>query len=179
MPLALGVFALGVLGPLAGLLLGGRSTRFLALCLILSTALAVVGWLSAGNPTALVLGVLLGVGFAVIGRTIAWISGTPLGVALVGAFWGTFLNPCACGWCGPLFMLFAMQNDPKASKDEGTLLFVSTAYGLLYLLFAAVGAVVNVLIYRWRRRKLWEASGYVSTLRRRTEGPADEPTRSQ
>jgi serine/threonine-protein kinase len=177
--LAVGVVGAAFIGPVAAMLVGGKAGRFLGLCLVLTTVLAAAGWAIAGNPTAFLVGVLLGVGFAVIGRVTAWLSDAPVGVALTGAFWGTFFNPCGCGWCGPLFMLFAADKDAKVSGEQVMVLLMALVYGLFYLFFAAVGAVVNVLIYRSRRRKLWEESGYASTVRRRAAGRADEPTQSQ
>jgi hypothetical protein len=146
--------------------------------------LAGLGWVSSG-PAVPILGGLLGVGYAVVGRLTAWLSDTPRGVALTGAFWATFLNPIGCGLAGPLMVLtLAEANQPWRWQGPGgppvmpnqELLIMATGYGVFFLLFAAGGAVVNVLIYRYRRRKLHQAVSYLATLERRTGEERAEPT---
>jgi hypothetical protein len=177
--LGLGAMVIGVVAPLIGLLLS-TANRALSLVLLATAGLTAVSLILSDEPTALVLGLLIGVPFAMVGRVTARIARTPVGVALTGAFWGIMVNPCGCGPAGPLIMLlFVASPKPQdhgfsAGGDGWALVGFSAFYTPLYLIFAISGAIVNVWIYR-SRRSLWERSAYASTLRRggedRTAGP--------
>jgi hypothetical protein len=67
----------------------------------------------------------------------------------------------------------AGSSGPNVPNDWVPLLAVSSVYGPLYAGAAVLGAVVNVWLYRLRRRKLWERSGYAGALHQGSgkEGP--------
>jgi hypothetical protein len=165
-------------GPLIGLLLGKQDRR-LSLFLLATAGLATAGWFCVGSPMPLILGTLVGVWFGAVGRVAARVSQTPTGVALTGAFWGSVLSPCC--WCGcgtPLVANTVADFTRTAEQIILTVrdLLVLSAFFPFSLLSAVLGAVVNVLVYRWRRKKLWERSGYASTLRRRATERTAGPT---
>jgi hypothetical protein len=171
--LAFGSAAAGVVVPVLGLLLS-RSSWPLCLTVLATAALALVGVILSGDLIALFVGLIVGLVLGAVVRMTALVSKTPVGVALTGASWAVLLNPCGCGPVGPLFLLGSLGGGQHGggvdSGEMATLLGVSLVYTPFYLVFAIAGAVVNVLIYRSRRRKLWERSGYAATLRRDTGG---------
>jgi serine/threonine-protein kinase len=163
LPLAVVPILLGVGGPLLGLLLGGRQMRRQAGCWLVAVALGTVICVS-GNSLLAIVGVLLGLGCALISRCTADVGGTPVGVPLTGALWAILLNPCGCGVTIPLTML----RDYRSDRGTPDYLPVMAFYGLIYLVAALAGAVVNVLIYRYRRRKHTQGADYLTTLQQRT-----------
>jgi predicted Ser/Thr protein kinase len=173
----LGVVLIGVVAPVLGLALR-KPERRLSLCLLGTAGLAAVGWTFSGNPLALYLGLLVGSSLAVASRVTARVSRTPVGVALTGAFWGAALNPCGWCGCGPVFMASGFQNlarPPGQIKVSLQDLLVLSAMYVPFYLVIVLGAVVNVVVYRWRQRKLWDRSGYAATLRRRATEPTIAP----
>jgi hypothetical protein len=181
-PVLAAPFAVAVI-PLVGLLFS-RADRYLCLSLLAAAGLAAVGWILAGNPVALALGLLIGLMLGAVSRVTARIAQTPAGVPLAGASLGLLLNPCGCGPFGPLAWLIGLSSYYHAGPGGGveeswlSLIGFGLIYVPLYLVVVVAGAVINVWIYRSRRRRLWERSGYVATVRQAGDGTAAGPTES-
>jgi hypothetical protein len=181
----------GVLGGVGAALAGfafGKQNRVQALYTLLAAALAAVGWACTGNPAALIVGLVVGVGFGAIARAAGWLGGTPVGVSLTGAFWGFMVTPCGFGPYGPLcffplFRLVMAEEGPqpgpgtKGLLAEWEWLFWLAIALPYYFIFAVAGVVVNTLIFRARQRKLGQRSSYASIFRRRGARRAEEPSR--
>jgi hypothetical protein len=166
--LGLGAVLVGVTVPLIGLLLGKQERRLL-LFLLATGGLAAIGWVCSGGPLPLIVGLSVGLPFGVIGRVTARVSQTPVGVALTGGFWGSVLNPWGCCCFGFLLPAYAAGEHIEPARHQWAL------FAMFNIPFATLGAVVNVWLYRWRRMKPWERSGYMSNLRRRAAGRTAGP----
>jgi predicted Ser/Thr protein kinase len=173
--LILAPFVVGVVPFLAALLLGGRQTRWLAGTLVAAGGLGALGWFCTGGPFVLILGTILGGGFASIGRIVAWRGGTPVGVPLVGGLIATMLNPCSCGWCVPMILVAGPMLESGRGLDfegpgGGESISMASAALPLFLVFTVIGAIINVLIYRSRQGRF--ARGALALSRRQRSTPA-------
>jgi hypothetical protein len=61
-----------------------------------------------------------------------------------------------------------MLSEYRSGRSLSFQLFMMGFYGLFCLIGAIAGAVVNVLIYRYRWRKRLQGADYLATLQQRT-----------